>query len=77
MLKAAKSASNKAHATWMHTTWTAVAFDEENQLWKMYLKKEDEVLGITQKITDLNAPHPSVTVTTSDMQNATFDVCLV
>jgi len=28
----------------MHTMWTAVLFDEENQLWKMYLKKEEEVV---------------------------------
>jgi len=77
MLKAAESASNKAHATWMHTTRDAVAFDEENQLWKMYLKKEEDVLGIAQKITDLHAPHPSVTVTTSDIQNVTSDIHLV
>jgi len=77
MLKAAESASNKAHATWMHMTRTAVAFDEENQLWKMYLKKEEEVVGIAQKIFDLDVPHPPATVTASDMQNATSDIRLV
>jgi len=70
MLKAAESASNKVYATWMHMKQTAVLFDEDNHFWKMYLKKEEEVLQIAQKIVDIDAPHPAA-------QNATSNVGLI
>jgi len=54
MLKAAESAYNKAHATWMHMTKNAAAFDENNYHWKMYLEKERVVEQIANEITQFH-----------------------